>query len=501
MSSVRVGAEMFEGGVRAVAAEQKRDGWHIRWYGTLRGEGEAAERGRELGDRLRKAGIHVDEMYVALPTTPGAIFSALELPPLSASELRSVAETELRRERKLEPERELSAGAWQYGGAAGGTANTLAAVLPPSLVDDGLSFARTLDAPLRVLAPSVAVVHQTLLAAEEIPEAGATALVHLGERFGTVVYVRGPRWLSSQVFPLPGPGEAPDAESVVREIRRSYMGFRSQASGLELNTLVLAGPQMPEEDLALKLQEELPEARIELFGLRERLRLEGLPSAGDFLRRQIEYAVPLLLVTRGEEVKLDFRPPSFRIPELKGDLLRRLGVAAGAAGLAVLLHWGWVDYRKGEAREGAAETRDELARIEPKLASLRQAEEMENRLALYRGARDLSRQQPELAAGALRALSLAAGDRVGVDSLSLQQGGAGLQLVFDGSAYGESPSTARRAFDRFLFDLRRSPIFTDAAVARQELVEEGADGTPFTVQFRVRAAVSGTVEAEGRDAP
>lgn len=494
MTDVHLAAEYQHDEVRALAAEPVGEELAVRWHGAVREGQGPGERAEAVAAKLQAEGLEPEVVSVALPVSPGMVVRGLELPPLDRSEVDQVARDELRRI-SGEGIGEVDVRGWQYRPEPDAGPNVLAVGVPAADVEEGLAFGRALPGRLRLVSPTPVVLQQGLLSAGLTPEDRLSGFLYLARDFGFVGYARGPAWVSSHVFPLGGE-EGEEADRVVKEMKRSLIGLRSREDAGRPSSVILAG-QLPQDDLALQLGDELPEADIREFTLEETLRLDGIPHPGRFLSRQSRYAIPLLLVRHGEEFTINYVPRSARLPEMKTDLLRSVGAAAGAGLLLAGLHWGWVGWQSSGLEERATEIRAELQQLEPRFAHIREEQEARSRLAVYRGMQEMTARQIPLVEEALRSLSRAVGDGVAVDSLAVRQGPEALAVEMEGAATATTSSLARSRFDQFVARLRGSPVFASLAVPRQELGRR-QDGT-LAVSFRVRAALAGRLPpaAEG----
>lgn len=491
---MRLAAEYQQDRVRALAAERLDGELAVRWHGTIE-EGEGPEdRAGAVAERLGAAGIDPDDVAVGIRVSPGLVVRGLELPPLSRSEVDQVVRDELRRV-SGEGMGEMEVRGWQFRSDPGRGPNVLAVGVPSVDVEEALEFGRRLPGSLRTVIPTPVALHHGMMAAGLASEDRLHGFIYLADDFGFVGYGRGPAWVSSHVFPLSGDGDAA-SDSVLKEVKRSLIGLRSRedGGGGRPSSLFLAG-KLPGEDLALRLQEELPEADIGEFGLEETLRLDGVPHSGRFLSRQALYAVPLVLAAFGDSARINYVPRSARLPDLKRSLLRSAGAAAGAGLLLAALHWGWARWQTSGVLDRASGLRSEIERLEPQFARMQQQAELSSRLSVYRGFRDLSSRQLPLVEESLRSLSRAVSDGVGVDSLSVRQGSEVLGMEVVGSATGRTSSQARSRFDRLVARLRGSPVFERISVARQDLGRQ-PDGT-LAVRYRIRASLAGRLRPSG----
>lgn len=492
MTGVQLAAEYQRDEVRAVAAERVGGELAVRWHGVVEQGDGPEECARVLAGKLEAAGVEPEEVSIGLPVSPGMVVRGLELPPLDRSEVDQVSRDELRRI-SGEGIDEVDVRGWQYRSDPDRGPNVLAVGVPASDVEDGLAFGRALPGMLRLVSPTPVVLHQGLLAADLAPGDRLHGFLYLGRDFGFVGYARGAAWISSHVFPLGGE-EDEEADRAVKEMKRSLIGLRSREDAGRPSSIILAG-KLPQDDLGLRLGEELPEAEIREFSLEGTLRLDGVPHPGRFLSRQSLYAIPLLLASHGDSVRINYVPRSARLPEMQRTLLRGAGAAVGAGLLLAGMHWGWADWRASGLQDRVEELRSEIQRLEPRFARIREEQELESRLSVYRGFRELSDRQIPLVEEALRSLSRSVTDGVSADSLVLRQGGEALSLEMSGSATANTSSLARTRFDRFVARLRGSPVFSAVSVARQELGRR-QDGT-LAVGFRVRAALAGRLVPEG----
>lgn len=483
---MHLAAEYQRDEVRALAAERVGDELAVRWHGTVREGDGPEERAEAVAAAVRTEGLEPETVSVALPVSPGMVVRGLELPPLDRSEVDQVARDELRRI-SGEGIDEVDVRGWQYRSEPDRGPNVLAVGVPATDVEEGLAFGRSLPGRLRLVSPTPVVLQQGLLAADLAPGDRLSGFLYLARDFGFVGYTRGPAWVSSHVFPLGGQ-EGEEADRVVKEMKRSLIGLRSREDAGRPSSVILAG-QLPQDDLALQLGDELPEADIREFTLEETLRLDGIPHPGRFLSRQSRYAIPLLLARHGEEFTINYVPRSARLPEMRADLLRSVGAAVGAGLLLVGLHWGWTRWQASSLEQRTSELRSELQQLEPRFAHIREEKETRARLSVYRGLREMTARQMPLVEEALRSLSRAVTEGVSVDSLVVRQGTAVLSMELGGAATANTSSLARSRFDQFVARMRGSPVFASVAVPRQELGRR-PDGT-LAVTFRVRAALAG----------
>lgn len=480
----RLGVELGEGTARAAVLEAGSQGFHLRWYATF-GFDDEEELASEIRESLAGAGLDPDSMAVALPPVPGTMYRPLQLPPLKGEELVQVAEGELRREVGQEDLRGLTVRAWQYGGESGEGVETLAVGVPGPVVEGASRLVRSLGIDALVVSPPVSALHHGLLAAGDLDEEGLTGLAYLGDRYGFVAYVRGKEWILAHQFPT---GDA-DVDALLRELRQSFVFLRSRAPGAEVTDLVLCGPALPRGDFPASVEDAVTAAQIREYVFPEALKTEGIAHAGDFLRLQSRYVLPLTLAAHGEAVRLDFLPPSAHLPRIRRRLVRR-AVTAGAAGLLLAAAHAGVLWWQGErARGELASAQARLADLRPRVERLEGEERLRREATAVVHLASLSEQQRVLGAAALRGLSLATGDGLRVDSLQWDMGPGGLLLRVVGTAGGGNASTARFRLDTFLRNLRETPAFRSAEVVDQEIREVG-EGR-FEVNFAVRASLLG----------
>ncbi len=483
MADLTLGVQLSESTARAVALERLGDGWRVRWRGSVEGAGGREPLAGRLEEELAAAGIRPDSAALALPASPGSVYQALRLPPLQGQELDDVAGSELRREMGQDAVRGLEVRAWQYGGT--GDANTLAVGVPSDVLEGALAFGGALDAPLRAVTVPPLALHHGFLELDALDAAEATGFIWVGDQFGFVAYVRGDRWILIHHFPVP-PDEV-GAEGIVREAKQAFTFLRSRAPEASLGRSVLAGPGLGDDDLPARLEEELAGTRVETFSFPGSLDLEGMAHGTEFLRRQGDYAVALLLAVRPEASPVDFLPVSAKLPRIRRRFLRRAAAAAGAGLLATALHAGLAWNASSSAGERLERLEGELSSLGPRLERVREerARGRSARAAFHlEGA---AGQQAVLGPAALRRLSRAVGEGVTVDSLSWRAGGDGWTLRVDGRATGASASQARRRVSELLAGLGGSPVFLDVRSGDQEVTR--LTGGDFQVRFGVEAVL------------
>lgn len=485
----RLALELTDGRVRGIVLGNAEGGGHLRWHGVLDGGG-AESLARRLEEELGDGLGGVDEVLVALPSSPASVYHPLRLPPLGAGEMDSVVQNELRRQVGEESVTGLVVKAWQFEGRGEGP-NTLAVGVPGDVVDASVRFARSLGGPpvTRLTTPPLAL-HHGLRREGRIPDEGVTGLAYLGDRFGSVSYVRGDRWILVHHFPVAAASVGADpksAEELVRDVRQSFMYLRSRSPGAELREMLLCGPGLPADDLALRAAEVLPDVHVGEFSFGGELDLEGVPHAGDFLSGQSAYAVPLLLAAYGQDLPLDFLPSSFRVPVVRRRLARRSGIAA-AVGSAVVLAYAAAGWWTGETRESVGERLSgELAELRPRIEAVRRAERLQRELRAGRHLMEVGAQQHLLTPVALRELAAAAGEGVELDSVSLSLETDGYRLDAWGVAHAGTAAGARRALGAFQSALRASPVFLRVEVPEQHMEREGQGR--FSVRFFARGTL------------
>lgn len=482
MGDVTLGVQLSEQGARAVALETAGGGWRLRWRARLEEAAGRASLADRVSEELAAAEVRPDTAAVALPASPGSVYQTLELPPLRGRDLSSVAGSELRREVGEDAVRGLEVRAWQFGG---GGANTLAAGVPSDVLEGALTFGETLGVPVRVVTVPPMALHHGLLGLDGLDDGGATGLTWVGERFGFVAYVRGARWILIHHFPVP-PDEV-GAEGVVRETKQSFTFLRSRAPDESLTRMVLAGPGLPDENLPARLAPELAGAEVETFSFPGELGLEGMAHGTEFLRRQGDYAVALLLAARPDGFPLDFLPASAKLPRLRRRFLRGAAAAAGVGLLATALHAGLAWSSLSEAGDRLDRLEGGMSSLGPRLEEVRRerTRERSDRAALHLAG--LAEQQAVLGPAALRRLSRAVGDGITVDSLAWSADGDGWRLRIDGRTTGPSASRASRRVSELLSGLRASPVFLRVSAEEQEIGR--LSGGAFQVRFGIEATL------------
>lgn len=491
MADLTLAVQLSGAVARAVVLEPVGDGWRVRWRGTVEGEDGRESLAVRLNEELAEAGVRPDRAALALPASPGLVYQSLRLPPLQGRELDSVAASELRREVGEETMSGLEVRAWQFGGADG--PNTLAVGVPADVLEGALAFGGVLDAPVRTVTVPPLALHHGLLGLDELDTDRATGLAWVDDQFGFVAYVRGDRWILIHHFPVP-PAEV-GAEGVVREVKQAFTFLRSRAPEASLARMVLAGPGLEADDLPARLEAELTGTKVEAFSFPGPLDLEGMAHGTEFLRRQGDYAVALLLAVRPEASPLDFLPVSAKLPRIRRRLLRGAAVAAGAGLLAVVLHAGVAWSGLSSAGERLERLEGEMSSLTPRLERVREdrARQRSARAALH--LTGMADQQAVLGPAALRRLSLAVREGVTVDSLSWSANGEGWILQVNGRATGPSASAARRRLSELLAGLESSPVFLEVRTGGQE-VSRLPDGG-FQVHFGVGATLM-EGESDGR---
>lgn len=491
--TTRLGLELSPNGARAVLMET--DAGRMRWHGAVEAPGSPARLASALAEAAEGRLAEADEVAVALASSPAAVYQPLRLPPLTGDELREVAENELRRETGAEGLESLTVRAWRFGEDAGDAPNTLAVGVPESEIGDGLALVDELEiAPVSLTTPAVAL-HRGLSAAGRVPSGSVTGIAHLGDQFGFVVYVEGDAWILLHHFPVTEGGGRADAGELMREVKQSFVFLRSRAPGASLRSFLLSGPGLPGDDLALRVEESIPDVEVRSFAFEGHLDMEGVPYAGAFLEQQPAYAVPLLLAAGGTRLPVDFLPISYRLPRARREALRG-GAVAGAVGAAlVAAHAGlaWAGAAGAADREERAEA--QLERLRPRVERMQRQERLRAEATATGHLVALSRQQRLLTPAALRELSRRVPDAVVVDSLVAGSPSSEYALTLRGRSTGSTASAARESLNRWLAGLRGSPLFLEAAVRRQQM-ERTSDGE-FRVNFTLEARLLGQPAGDG----
>lgn len=482
MGDVKLGIQLAEEGARGAALEAVGGGWRLRWRGEVEGGGRETL-ANSVARELDAAGVAPDAVALALPASPGSVYQTLQLPPLRGEELATVAENELQREMGAETVEGLEVRAWQFGGREG--ANTLVVGVPSDMLAGALTFGEALGVPvLSVTVPPLAL-HHGLLALDGLDPDRATGLTWIGDQFGFVAYVRGARWILIHHFPVPP--EEVGTEGLLREVKQSFTFLRSRAPDADLDRMILAGPGLGGDDLPSRMEQELAGARVETFSFPASLDLEGMPHGTEFLRRQGDHAVALLLAARPEASPLDFLPLSAKLPRIRRRFLRGAAAAVGAGLLAAALHAGLTWSSLSSAQERLERVEEELSALGPRLERLRQERTRERSARASLHLAGLAEQQSLLGPAALRRLSRAVREGITVDSLAWDAGAGGWTLRLEGRATGASASQASRRVSEMLADLQGSPIFLDVNSGDQEIsrLPEGA----FQVRFGIDATL------------
>lgn len=483
MGDVTLGVELSGDTARGVALEARKDGWRLRWRGSVSGAGGRRELAGRLVEELRTAGIEPEGAAVALPASPGTVFQTLELPPLKGRELAKVAEDELRREVGEDPVEELEVRAWQFGGGQGG--NTLAVGVPEGALGAGLAFGRELGTALLGLTLPPLALHHALLEADALAGDRAAGIAYVGDQFGFVAYVRGGRWILIHHFPVGGDGDGSDG--IVREAKQSFTFLRSRAPEARLDRVILCGPGLPTDDLPARLEAELADADVREFTFPGSLDLEGLPHAADFVRRQGRYAVPLVLAAWPGATPLDWVPASERLPRLRRRFLRGTATAVGAGLLAVAVHAGAAWLSGSGAADRLQSLEAERSRMAPRLERMDEQRRRERSAVAALHLTRLADQQATLGPAALRRLSASVAEGATVDSLSMHLGREGWLLRVDGRATGSAASEPRRRLNELVSGLQGSPVFLDVRVGEQEMSRR--PGGTFLLRFQVIAGL------------
>jgi hypothetical protein len=354
---------------------------------------------------------------------------------------------------------------------------------------------------------SAAVSLASLLRASEGEGApgGATIMVHVSERIGTVACVRGGRLLLAREFRIPRPEgetEAPTIgpqriDHIVGEIARSQLFFNHELSGIEQRRIFVSGDVDGTDELVAACRERF---EVPVLATLDALDLDLSPfGPGPMGRhRALRWSGAIAAAVDG----LDPTPTINLLPardRAHQEIRRTVATWTGlfvlvASGLGVA-QMGLLGAERATATDLESARRGFLA-VEEEVARLAEVREARDAAARIQGFLDGRRASIRITEEAIRALSIAAPDsltidRVDIDCAFVDPTTSGVLMVeIQGTVTGVDAVAAQHDFNRFVSDLRKTTLFEGAALEPFESHPRGGAGGA-TLRFQLSSRVAG----------